>query len=428
MRVVIQTLGSRGDVQPFVALGARLRLAGHDVRLATSQAFATMTEAAGIGFAPLRIDFAALMAGQVGRDGVGSVRSAIRAVREVKPLMRGVLDDSLAASEGADLLIYHPKILAGPHIAEKLAIPAMVALPIPALSPTAAFPTPLFDWPALSGATNRLSHRLLLAATMLGYRGMIDRWRAEALDLPPAGSVETSMLSIRGRPVPRLYGFSKALVPRPLDWTGEDHVTGCWFSEPNPEWAPPADLVSFLGSGPEPVYVGFGSMAPGEAAARTAMVVEALDRAGLRGVLGLGWGGLEPQSGVAHVHFVREVPHEWLFPRVCAVVHHGGSGTTHVGLRHGKPTLVCPLFGDQFFWGRRVAILGAGPEPLPMAKLRTDQLHQVVGELVSLESYANAARRVQALMAEDDACDAVRVIEGCACRAASGRERQAPSA
>jgi sterol 3beta-glucosyltransferase len=169
-------------------------------------------------------------------------------------------------------------------------------------------------------------------------------------------------------------------------------------------------------------------MAPGEAAARTAMVVEALDRAGLRGILGVGWGGLEHHSGVAHVHFVRDVPHEWLFQRVCAVVHHGGSGTTHTGLRHGKPTLVCPLFGDQFFWGRRVAILGAGPEPLPMANLRTDQLHQVIGELVSLESYANAARRVQALMAEDDACDVVRVIEDHACRAASVRERQAPLA
>lgn len=428
MRVVILTLGSRGDIQPFVGLGTRLRLAGHDVRVATSQAFAAMTEAAWLGFAPLRIDFAALMAGQVGRDGIGSVRGAIRAAREVKPLMRGVLDDSLAASEGAELLIYHPKILAGPHIAEKLNIPAMVALPIPALSPTAAFPTPLFRWPALSGATNRLSHRFLLAATKLGYRGIIDRWRTEALGLPPAGSVQTSMLSIRGKPVPRLYGFSEALVPRPADWAGDDHVTGYWFSEPDPEWTPPVDLVSFLESGPEPVYVGFGSMAPGEAAARTAMVVEALDRAGLRGILGVGWGGLEHHSGVAHVHFVRDVPHEWLFQRVCAVVHHGGSGTTHTGLRHGKPTLVCPLFGDQFFWGRRVAILGAGPEPLPMANLRTDQLHQVIGELVSLESYANAARRVQALMAEDDACDVVRVIEDHACRAASVRERQAPLA
>jgi len=422
------TLGSRGDVQPFVGLGTRLGLAGHDVSLATSQAFAATTEAAGLGFAPLRIDFAALMAGQVGRDGIGSLRGAIRAAREVKPLMRSVLDDSLTASEGAELLIYHPKILAGPHIAEKLDIPAMVALPIPALSPTGAFPTPLFRWPARSGATNRLSHRLLLAATKLGYHGMIDRWRSEALGLPPAGSVQTSMLSIRCKPVPRLYGFSEALVPRPADWTGDDHVTGYWFSEPDLDWTPPADLVAFLKSGPEPVYVGFGSMAPGEAAARTAMVVDALDRAGLRAVLGLGWGGLEHQSGVAHVHFVRDVPHEWLFPRVSAVIHHGGSGTTHMGLRHGRPTLVCPLFGDHFFWGRRVAILGAGPEPLPMAKLRTDQLHQVVGELVSLESYANAARRVQALMAEDDAAEAVRVIEDCAYRAATGRERQVTSA
>lgn len=417
MRVVIQALGSRGDVQPFLALGQRLRRAGHDVRLVTSQEFARVVEQAGLAFAPLRIDFKEIMAQQAGQDAIGSLLGAVRAAREVKPLMRVVLDDAWSASTGAELLIYHPKILAGPHIAEKLGIPALIALPIPALSPTAAFPTPLFRWPNWSRATNRLSHRLLLAATRLAYRGMIDAWRKSTLGLPPAGMTSTSMLTVLGEPVPRLYGFSAGLVPRPVDWTADDHITGYWFLDLDPEWVPPADLVEFLDAGPMPVYVGFGSMAPGNAAARTAIVIEALDRAGLRGVLDVGWGAMDP-AHAPHVHFVQDVPHEWLFPRVQAVVHHGGSGTTHMGLQYGKPTLVCPLFGDQPFWGSRVAELGAGPEPLPLATLDVDRLVHAIAELVSNDAYATGARRIQTAIEADDPWRMVQVIEAhasCSC-------------
>lgn len=414
MLVVIQALGSRGDVQPFLALGQRLRRAGHDVRLVTGQEFAAVVGQAGLAFAPLRINFKEIMTKQAAQDAIGSLRGAMRAAREVKPLMRAVLDDAWAASSGADVLIYHPKILAGPHIAEKLGIPAMIALAIPGLSPTAAFPTPLFRWPAWSGPTNRLSHRLMLAATRLGYRGMLDAWRKSALGLPPARVVDTSMLTVLGKPVPRLYGFSEALVPRPTDWTAGDHITGYWFSDLDSAWSPPANLVEFIEAGPMPIYIGFGSMAPGNAAARTAIVVEALDRAGLRGVLGLGWGGMEATQAASHVHFVHDVPHEWLFPRVQAVIHHGGSGTTHAGLRYGRPTLVCPLFGDQPFWGHRVAELGAGPEPLPLATLGVDRLAGAMMELVSVEGYAASARGIQDRIGADDPWAAVRVIEaGC---------------
>jgi sterol 3beta-glucosyltransferase len=235
MLVVIQALGSRDDVQPFLALGQRLKQAGHEVRVVTGQEYDSAVERAGLSFAPLRIDFKEIMAKQAGQNAIGSLRGAMRAARQVKPLMRSVLDDAWAASSGADLLIHHPKILAGPHIAEKLGIPALIALPIPALSPTAAFPTPLFRWPAWPGATNRLSHRLMLAATRLGYRGMIEAWRKSALGLPPGGMRGTSMLSILGKPVPRLYGFSEALVPRLADWTADDHITGYWSSDIDPE-------------------------------------------------------------------------------------------------------------------------------------------------------------------------------------------------
>lgn len=204
---------------------------------------------------------------------------------------------------------------------------------------------------------------------------------------------------------------SETLVPKPPDWGADDHITGYWFSEFDARWSPPTDLADFLAAGPPPVYVGFGCMVPGSPAARTAVIVDALHLARLRGVLDPGWGGLKPTRPAPHVHYVSDIPHEWLFPRVRAVIHHGGSGTTRTGLRHGRPTLICPLFGDQPFWGRRCAELGAGPAPWPLAKLQVDQLARALMELVSNGEYALNARDIQAGIGAEDQAKAVHVVD-----------------
>lgn len=409
MHIVIQTLGTRGDVDPFVALAQRLLDAGHTVRLAAG---AEHEAAAGrVSFVPLSLDVQRLLASPVGSGALGSLRGALRAAREVRPVMRTVLDECWSAARDAEFLVFHPKIIAGPHIAEKLGIPAMVALPIPALTPIGAFPTPLFRWPDLSGPTNRLSHRLLLAASQHAYAGMIDDWRAKVLGLPSMNSVGTSSRAVLGRSIPRLYAFSEALMPWPLDWTDDDHVTGYWFADGEPSSDPPPDVRRFIEEGPKPIYVGFGSMVSGDATARTNMVIEALANACLRGVLGIGWGGLKRTDAPDHVHFVESVQHDWLFPRMEAVVHHGGSGTTHNGLRHGRPTLICPLFGDQPFWGDRIAKLGLGPQPLALRHMTLAKLSDALIDLCGNSAYGPNAAAIQERMAAEDPSAPVRAIE-----------------
>jgi sterol 3beta-glucosyltransferase len=189
-------------------------------------------------------------------------------------------------------------------------------------------------------------------------------------------------LSSRQR-YPVLYGYSPAVLPKPEDWDDSLHVTGYWFLDSPSDWQPPAALVDFLKAGPPPVYAGFGSMAGSDPDALSAMVVEALARVKQRGILASGWGGLAHANLPDHVIAVESVPHDWLFPQMAAVVHHGGAGTTATGLRVGVPSIVVPFLADQFFWGQRVAQLGVGSNPIPRQQLTVQRLAAAIDGVVN---------------------------------------------
>lgn len=415
MRIAVLTLGTRGDVEPFAAVAAALAARGHRVRFAAGPEFAEAAAAVGLDFAPLGLDLKALLTDAAGQGRLGSLAGVVRMARAMRPAIAQTLDAALAAADDAEVILHHPKVLAAPHIAERTGARALVALALPALAPTAAFPSPILPVPARLagwGRLNRCSHRLAGGLPHRLYGRMIDRWRARRLGLPPAADRGTDMLHVGGRPMARLGAFSRALVPRPADWGPHDHVTGCWFGAEAARWAPPPELLRFLAAGRPPVYVGFGSMVAGDGVARARMVIDALARAGQRGVLATGWGGLKAEVA-PHVAVVAAVPHGWLFPRMAAVVHHGGSGTTHMGLRHGRPTLVCPLLGDQPFWGRRVAALGAGPPPIPLRRLTAERLAAAITDLCGRPGYRRRAEELgRAIRSEDGVAEAVRLVEG----------------
>ena len=199
-------------------------------------------------------------------------------------------------------------------------------------------------------------------------------------------------------------------MPRPSDWAQQDIITGYWFSEQDPAWVPPQDLLKFLQAGPPPVYVGFGSM-PSEPGPLTRRVVEALAAAGQRGILSTGWNGLGAETTSERIHILDAAPHAWLFPRCAAVVHHGGAGTTHEALRWGRPSIVCPVFGDQPFWGRRIFQLGAGPAPLPQRRLTAAGLTDAIEAALAPHVVARAAELGAALRQEPGAVGAAEAID-----------------
>jgi UDP:flavonoid glycosyltransferase YjiC (YdhE family) len=301
-----------------------------------------------------------------------------------------------------DIIVHHPRSLASPHLAEALSCPHVLASPVPAVPPTAAFPSPLLPFASL-GPLNRASHVLAVRGAEAAFAGAVRAWRQDALGLPARSRAA-------GRTAVTLYACSPQLVPVPSDWGADVHVTGAWFLD-KPNWQPPEPLADFLAAGKPPVYVGFGSMPGRDAQRMTAIVAEALARTGQRGLLARGAGALGAATLPPHLHPLDEAPHDRLFPLVAAAVHHGGAGTTAAALRAGRPSVICPFFGDQPFWARRVAALGAAPAPLDPARLSADRLAAALAATEAESMRAAAERLGELIRREDGVAAAIRVIE-----------------
>ena len=406
-RILILTAGSQGDVQPYVALGTGLQRAGYAVTVATEASFQDLVTHHPLDFAPLQAPFAQLAQTTAGKAAIAGKRSI--SLAQIMPLLRQMLDSAWAIAQQVqpDVILYHPKPLAGYHLAEKLGIPGFLTMALPIYSPTRTFFNPVFGGGDRGGWLNHLSYTLFFQATLLPYRGLINTWRRDCLHLPPY----QSDLVRQGQPIPKLYGYSAQVVPVPPDWDASSVVTGYWWLDTPQDWQPPADLVAFLAQGAAPVYIGFGSMVTTEAERITELVLAAVQQSGQRAILATGWGGLSPSRVPPQVYVLKSAPHDWLFPRCAAVVHHGGAGTTGAGLRAGKPTLICPFIGDQPFWGRRVWELGVGLRPIPFRQLTRDRLAHALQTLTTDSDLQHRAAALgKQLGTEDGIATAIATI------------------
>lgn len=407
MRISVHTLGTRGDVQPYVALAQGLQQAGHEVLLAAPAQFSDFVAGRGVRFAALPAEFLQLLddpefKGATARGlGPGAI---LKLLKRFKPMMAGLLDAEWAAASAfrPHAMVYHPKALGAPRIAEHLGIDAILASPLPGFTPTAAFPTPLLPFANL-GPLNALSHTLTARSSTLLFGSLLRAWQRRAF-----GSTSPTRRALRSSAT--LYAYSPSIVPVPSDWGGDVLVSGYWFLDDN-RWQPSPTLASFLAAGPPPVYVGFGSMPMADAVATTDVVLEALVMSGRRAVLAAGWGGLGGRTLPDNVHLLDSAPHDQLFPLMSAVVHHGGAGTTAAGLRAGKPTVICPFFGDQPFWGRRVAGLGVGPAPVPFKHLTPARLSVALDETEAPRIRAKARSLGEKISAERGVDTAIAFIE-----------------
>jgi UDP:flavonoid glycosyltransferase YjiC (YdhE family) len=408
--ITILAAGSRGDIQPCVALGRGLSARGDKVRLIAPMRYEPLAVSAGLEFAGLSVDPTEILNSPEGQEWLAGGRNPVKFVRNfqriIRPLADRMLAETLDACRDSDLLLGPTIGCAGEQLGEALRIPHAVIHFQPS-QPTGTFPHPLLPGRLRLGPVgNRLSFHAVDQVAWQFLRPFVGPWRREygLARLPLRGP----MHQVRRAERPVLCCFSRAVVPPPADWPPYVRVTGYWFLDASPDWRPPPALAAFLAAGEPPVYVGFGSMVPKDPAATLAIVVRALRQAGKRGLIA----GLGPVSG-SDVLEVGDVPHAWLFPRTSAVVHHGGAGTTAAGLRAGVPTVVCPFFGDQPYWGERVAALGAGPAPLPARTLTADALATALRATGSRAMRSIAARLGEAISAEDGvarACEAIARI------------------
>lgn len=409
MRIVIIAPGSRGDVQPYIALGRGLQNAGHFIRLVSHSNFETLVTSYGLEFWSFGNDVKDAVENRNMQELTEKGNFLLLMAKMAKEAEREALNfanGGLAAAQGMDVVLAGiGGLFIGTAIAEKLNIPLVQAYVFP-FTPTRDFPSVLT--PKLPAVLNRFSHHLARQIMWQGFRSADTRARKEVLEIPPApffGSYNSKSTDH----MPVLYGFSPSVIPAPSDWNENTHITGYWFVNETDDWQPPTALVDFLQAGPPPVYIGFGSMSARNPEQTADLVIQALALANQRAVLLSGWSGLKTNDLPESIFMIDSVPHSWLFPRTSAVVHHGGASTVAAGLRAGVPSIVIPFFGDQPFWGQRIADLGVGTRPIPRKKLTSEKLANAIQEATNDQEMRHRAKKLgKQIQAENGIQSAVK--------------------
>jgi sterol 3beta-glucosyltransferase len=414
MIIIIIAPGSRGDVQPYVALGKGLKEAGHTVRLMASQEFRELVIENDLDFVDLGGSMQAVAQNMQALLEQGNFLKILSSMRvAAQNLVVQASQRGLEACRGSDLIIAgFGGLFVGLALSEKLGIPFIQAYYFP-FTPTREFPNALVPVPpgGVPAWANRLTHRVAQQMLWQNVRMADNQARRQVLQMAPV-PFRGPFASLLKEKKTILYGYSPLVIPPPKDWEDFIHVTGYWFLEPPDSWEPPADLLDFLRSGPQPVYIGFGSMVHSNPGETTDLVLRALALSGQRGVVSSGWGGLHKETLPETVYMTGSVPFNWLFPQMAVLVHHGGAGTTSLGLWAGVPSVITPFMGDQPFWGQRVYELGVGTRPIPRRRLTADRLAESIHQAVSNKAMRETAVRLgEHIREEHGVARAVAIIE-----------------
>jgi sterol 3beta-glucosyltransferase len=404
MRITCLTMGSYGDVLPIVALGLGLKQAGHTVKIAAKSYFSSKQ----VDYKPLvtkwDLEYAALK-------------------YDFDSLENGFLEELWNLCQNTDAIIFTEYIfLCGYIAAEKLKVPCYMVCVSPA-HPTSVFPCPSgFNLPfvkslnnkynCLSYSLNRLSYFLSNYGSWQAFRLSINQWRRKVLQLPPLSRWSGILGPIRQKQIPSFYIHSPALLPKPSDWSDWIHVTGYWFLNDSVDWQPSQDLIKFLAKGSPPVYIGFGLFnQDDDSKSLIELQLEALKRSAQRGILLIRKDLRNLVELPDEVLPVEWVSFEWLFPKVSAVVHHGGLGTIHAALRAGTPSIIVSHDNDNFFWGYQLAKLGLGPLPIRREQLSVEKLTAAIKTAISNKAMqARVAQMSKQIEAEDGVQRAVEIF------------------
>lgn len=403
-RVAILTAGTDGDVVPYLGLGQRLSVTGHDVTIATADRFADAVTHAGLTFHELPIsDPRAVAATERGRTAShAGLRGMVSAVRAASEILRRPIPAMIEVAETADVVLCTAatSVLAAP-IAEARGLPCVV-LTLQPIEPTRTHGVVMLGGADLGGPLNRAVPALFARVGLRFFAGVVAELRAQ-LGLPstPDPAYRPGRLTV-------LHGISPTVYPRPADWRAGVDVVGYWWPPVlADDWEPDPALADFLDDGPAPVYLGFGSMGAGDGPRLSRVIRRALDLTGHRAVVARGWAELAVEG--PDVLVVDEVTHQWLFPRVAAVVHHAGAGTTAAGLRAGVPAVPVPFGHDQPFWARRLADLGVAPRALPARRVTGEALATAIDDAVGDPAYRHAAATLAGRLNREDG--AARVLD-----------------
>lgn len=409
-RIAMATIGTQGDIQPYVALAREMKARGYSVVLGATDDFESMITSYGIEFWSLGSSMKEFVQ-QAQFEKAMSQNLLVNApslLRQGQKIVERAARASWEMCQGADAILLMINTSFAIDIAEALDVPAIVVALQP-LNSTGDFPLHVYYGPTFGRTINKLSYSTM-TVQQIYYNLPRNKLRRELMGLEPRKK-GGFFKDTEGRPLCTLNAFSEAISPRPRDWPRSSVVTGFWMLSDNTGWEPDEKFKAFLESGSTPIYVGFGSM-PFGADKNTEILRGAVTGWNGRVVVARGWGGISATDMPDNVFVIDRAPHDQLFKYVKAVVHHGGAGTTSAALHAGRPTFVVPQSVDQPYWGRRVYELGCGPKPVRRRKLTAEILQEALTDLDTNSFYrANAEAIAEKLKAENGVNNAIEVIE-----------------
>ncbi|HJW54628.1 MAG TPA: glycosyltransferase [Burkholderiaceae bacterium] len=397
MKLLVLTYGTEGDTRPLAALSHALRLAGADVHLLGDARTLSSAHELGLPASALSGDIRELLAERTKRGPKGIAKALMQLTNANT---KAWMAETLAAAHGCDAILTSGLAgFVGLSVGEYLGIPTIGTSMIP-LTPSSEFPSPFLPAGCVPAWLNRASLRLTNQLVWQAFKKTLNEARTTLPGLPPCRKLSTEH--------PMLYGISPTLLPQPADWPSHARLCGQWAA-PAGDFSPPLELAGFLKAGPAPVYIGFGSMAGIDAPRTLDALIAAL--AGRRALFYPGWSGMDEVALPANILRIGTTPHDWLFPRTAAVIHHGGSGTSHSATRAGKPSVVVPFAGDQFFWADRLARLGIAPPTLDGGHINARALTEAIAFVEQPQVQEKAARLGENMAREDGLAMAVMAIE-----------------
>jgi len=423
MKITVVTVGTRGDVEPFVALGLGLQKAGHTIKIATHAMFENFVRGYGLDFALVSGNVQEAINSSEARNALEKSETSFSFLLEVRqkagPLVLTAVKELLEACKDADHLMCTPLTL---HLtfflAQELSKPISIGCVNPAGATkyfhNIAVPPPAAWLPDFAKRTyNYSSHTIIGDLVWMGERPYLNAaWKTVFGHGLPFREPLTK--AFKKNPPLLFNAYSKYVLPKPEDWSEVQLVTGYWFLKPQGEWKADAELENFLASGDKPVYVGFGSMNSNEYkdGALKNMILEAVKRTGKRAVILNSGLDLVQSELPENVFASGPVPFDYLFPKMAALVHHGGAGTTGIALKAGVPSVITPLIFDQRFWAWCAERTGAATTPIPWNKLNVENLTAAIDTAVSNPEIINRAKEIgEKINGENGVEEAVRLFD-----------------
>lgn len=414
MKALFFSIGTRGDAEPFLALAQILKENGWEVACCFPEQFRGMAEELQITFFPLDKQFLELLEGSSGKIIMGGSGTPWKRFRAFMDLVRSSLklQNKLIAQQlqavrdfSPSRIFYHPKCVY--PVLWGLGNPGKTIMicPMPCVvHEVRELSTIAFQGNGNYGTfLNTLSYRVVNVIRSWVFNRISRKFREHlpGVKINPA-IIRRSIL----KKTTTFYTFSPSLFPRPSYWDPHLFITGYFERSKTHHWKPHQDLLAFLESYQKILFVTFGSMQNTQPRYKTGAILQVLSKHQIPAIVNTSWGGLEkPSKYPPHIHFVNNIPYEWIFPRMYAVMHHGGSGTTHAACKHGCAQLIIPHIMDQYFWNNRISQLGLGPKGIPIKKLSAPRLEPLLLDLLQNDQYKDQVRDIQQQMASESPRD-----------------------